>query len=133
MATLPKILKSYGVDKIIAYHQLPPNKERQILFGWEERNDLPVNQDLVLCRPTSGYDGEITISTKDDYSSYFKAVVGCELAEFLKDHSLPRFDSLKIEKDFAVSMANLLTTGEAFSWSGANKTLEFLIIPEKIS
>lgn len=133
MATLPKILKSYEVDKIIAYRQLPPNKERQILVGWEERNDLPINQDLVLCRPASGSDGEITISTKDDYSSYFRAVVGCELAEFLKNHSLPKFDNLKIEKDFAVSMANLLTTGEAFNWSGKNKTLEFSIIPDKVS
>lgn len=133
MATLPKILKSYGVDKIIAYRQLPPNKERQILFGWEEKNDLPPNNDLVLCRPASGYAGEVTISTKDDYSSYFRALVGCELAEFLKDYDLPRFSNLKIEKKFAVSIANLLTTGEAFSWSGADKILEFSIIPEKIS
>jgi len=133
LATLPKILKTYNVDQILTYRQLPPNKERQIIFGWEEKNDLPTNQELILCSPSTGYDGKVTISTKDDYISYFRAVVGCELEELLKDPNLPKFDILKIEKGFAVSMAKLLSTGQSFCWSRENGIIEFSIIPEKVS
>lgn len=130
MATLPKILKAYKVDRILGYRQLPPNKENQILFGWEERNDLPADKDLILCRPTKDLNGEVTISTKEDYISYFKAIVGYEMRDFLEDSSHPRFNDLRIAKDFAISMATLLSLGQPFVWK---ESLEFLIIPEKVS
>jgi hypothetical protein len=60
-------------------------------------------------------------------------MVGSELEEFLKDPNLPKFDILKIEKGFAISMAKLLATGESFCWSRENGIIEFSIIPEKIS
>jgi hypothetical protein len=130
LATLPKILKAYRVDRILGYRQLPPNKERQIIFGWEEKNDLPAEKDLILCRPPEGVSGEITLSTKDDYASYFKAIVGCEMSELLEDSSHPRYSSMRIEKGFAINIARLLTQGTTFVWK---ETLEFSIIPEKIS
>ena len=130
MATLPKILKTYRVDRILGYRQLPPNKEGQILFGWEERNDLPTEKSLLLCRPLEGLGGEVTISTKEDYVSYFKALVGYEVGDFLEDSNHPRFKDLKIEKDFAINIAILLNSEKAFVWK---ESLEFLIIPEKVS
>lgn len=130
MATLPKILKTYRVDRILGYRQLPPNKEGQILFGWEERNDLPTERELILCRPPEGLGGEVTVSTKEDYISYFKALVAYEAGEFLEDSNHPRFNDLKIQKDFAINMATLLSLGQSFIWK---ENLEFLIIPEKVS
>lgn len=130
MATLPKILKTYRVDRILGYRQLPPSKDRKIVFGWEEKNDCPEDKDLILCRPPEGISGEVTLSTRDDYVSYFKAIVGCEVEDFLKDSDHSRFNNLMIAKDFAIRMAEFLTLGRSFVWNGI---IEFSIIPEKIS
>jgi hypothetical protein len=48
----------------------------------------------------------------------------------LEDSNHPRFNDLKIQKDFAINMATLLSLGQSFIWK---ENLEFLIIPEKVS
>lgn len=130
MATLPKILKTYKVDKILGYHQLSPNKERQILFGWEEKNDLPKDKELILSRPQKRKKGEITIATKEDYFSYYTAIAGCTPAEFVikMEESSDVLKNLKLQTDFADGMAKFLMTGGSFSWGD----FEFIMIEEKI-
>lgn len=131
LATLAKILKTYGVDKILGYRQLPPNKDRQILFGWEEKNDLPKDKDLIISRPQKRKRGDITIATREDYISYFSAIAGCTPEEFAEKSAEygEEIKDLKLEVDFAKNMANFLITGDTFAWGG----MEFLIIKEKIS
>lgn len=132
MATLPKILKTYKVEKILGYHQLPPNKERQILFGWEEKNELPKDKELILSRPQKRKKGDITIATKEDYFSYYTAIAGCTPSEFvikMKESSDVLKDlNLKLHVDFADGMAKFLMTGGSFSWGD----VEFIMIEEKI-
>ena len=132
MATLPKILKTYKVDKILGYHQLPPNKERQILFGWEEKNELPKDKDLILSRPQKRKKGDITIATKEDYFSYYTAIAGCTPAEFVikmeESSDILRDLNLKLQTDFADGMAKFLMQGGSFSWGD----VEFLMLEEKI-
>jgi hypothetical protein len=130
LATLPKILKTYKVDKILGYHQLSPNKERQILFGWEEKNELPKDKELILSRPQKRKKGEITIATKEDYFSYYTAIAGCTPAEFVikMEESSDVLKNLKLQTDFADGMAKFLMTGGSFSWGD----VEFIIIEEKI-
>ena len=132
MATLLKILKTYKVDKILGYHQLSPNKERQILFGWEEKNELPKDKDLILSRPQKRKKGDITIATKEDYFSYYTAIAGCTPAEFvikMKESSDVLSDlNLKLQTDFADGMAKFLIQGGSFSWGD----VEFLTLEEKI-
>ena len=130
MATLPKILKTYKVDKILGYHQLSPNKERQILFGWEEKNELPKDKELILSRPQKRKKGEITIATKEDYFSYYTAIAGCTPAEFVikMEESSDVLKNLKLQTDFADGMAKFLMTGGSFSWGD----FEFIMIEEKI-
>lgn len=130
MATLPKILKTYKVDKILGYHQLSPNKERQILFGWEEKNELPKDKDLILSKPQKRKKGDITIATKEDYFSYYTAIAGCTPAEFVIkiEESSDLLKNLKIETDFAGGMAKFLMTGGSFSWGD----VEFIMLEEKI-
>ena len=130
MATLPKILKTYKVDKILGYHQLLPNKERQILFGWEEKNELPKDKDLILSKPQKRKKGDITIATKEDYFSYYTAIAGCTPAEFVIkiEESSDLLKNLKIETDFAGGMAKFLMTGGSFSWGD----VEFIMLEEKI-
>jgi hypothetical protein len=130
LATLPKILKTYKVDKILGYHQLSPNKERQILFGWEEKNELPKDKELILSRPQKRKKGEITIATKEDYFSYYTAIAGCTPAEFVikMEESSDVLKNLKLQTDFADGMAKFLMTGGSFSWGD----FEFIMIEEKI-
>ena len=132
MATLPKILKTYKVDKILGYHQLPPNKERQILFGWEEKNELPKDKELILSRPQKRKKGDITIATKEDYFSYYTAIAGCTPAEFVikmeESSNVLRDLNLKLQTDFADGMAKFLMQGGTFSWGD----VEFLMLEEKI-
>ncbi len=130
MATLPKILKTYKVDKILGYRQLPPEKDGKILVGWEERNELPAGKDLIICRPAKKSKGEVTIATKDDYISFFAVTAASSPADFLlKIRDLnTELEDLKLQIDFAKSMAILLTQGTKFSWSDR----EFLIIDQKI-
>ena len=132
MATLPKILKTYKVDKILGYHQLPPNKERQILFGWEEKNELPKDKELILSRPQKRKKGDITIATKEDYFSYHTAIAGCTPAEFVikmeESSNVLRDLNLKLQTDFADGMAKFLMQGGSFSWGD----VEFLTLEEKI-
>lgn len=132
MATLPKILKTYKVDKILGYHQLPPNKERQILFGWEEKNELPKDKELILSRPQKRKKGDITIATKEDYFSYYTAIAGCTPAEFVikmeESSNVLRDLNLKLQTDFADGMAKFLMQGGSFSWGD----VEFLMLEEKI-
>lgn len=133
MATLPKILKTYKVDKILGYHQLPPNKDRQILFGWQEKNELPNGKDLILSRPQKKKKGEISIATKEDYFAYYTAIAGCTPAEFIlkieESADTIRDLDLKLHVDFADGMAKFLTTGGTFSWGD----VEFLHLEEKIN
>jgi len=133
LATLPKILKTYKVDKILGYHQLPPNKERQILFGWQEKNELPNGKDLVLSRPQKKKKGEVSIATKEDYFSYYTAIAGCTPEEFIakmEELAVPlKEEGLKIHVDFAEGMARFLITGGTFSWGD----VEFLHLEEKVS
>ena len=131
MAALAKILKTHKVDKILRYHQLPPDKDRRIAFGWEEKNELPKDKELIICRPTKRQKGEVSISTREDYIYYFSAIAGSSPSDFLaKIESLKdELENLKLEVHFAKDMAKLLTDGISFSWN--NK--EFLIIEEKIS
>lgn len=132
MATLPKILKTYKVDKILGYHQLPPNKERQILFGWEEKNELPKDKELILSRPQKRKKGDITIATKEDYFSYYTAIAGCTPAEFVikmeESSDVLKVLNLKLQTDFADGMAKFLMQGGTFSWGD----VEFLMLEEKI-
>lgn len=133
MATLPKILKTYKVDKILGYHQLPPNKERQILFGWQEKNELPAGKDLILSRPQKKKKGEITIATKEDYFSYYTAIAGYTPAEFVikieESEDVLKNENLKLHVDFADGMAKFLMTGGSFSWGD----IEFVMLEEKIN
>jgi len=131
LAALAKILKTHKVDKILGYRQLPPDRENRILFGWEEKNELPTGKELIVCRPAKKKKGEVNISTKDDYVSYFSAIAGVAPTQFLGDlDSLEgEIKSLKLEVDFAKSMAILLTEGTPFSWGDK----EFLMIEDKIS
>ncbi len=134
MATLPKILKAYKVDKILGYHQLPPNKERQILFGWQEKNELPSGKDLIISRPQKKKKGEISIATKEDYVSYYTAIAGgLGPAEFIQkveeSEDILRDQNLMIQTEFALGMAKFLTSGDTFSWGD----VEFLLLEEKIS
>lgn len=133
MATLPKILKTYKVDKILGYHQLPPNKERQILFGWQEKNELPAGKDLILSRPQKKKNGEITIATKEDYFSYYTAIAGYTPAEFVikieESEDVLKNENLKLHVDFADGMAKFLMTGGSFSWGD----IEFVMLEEKIN
>jgi len=130
LATLPKILKTYKVDKILGYHQLSPNKERQILFGWEEKNELPKDKELILSKPKKRKKGEITIATKEDYFSYYTAIAGCTPAEFVikMEESSDVLKNLKLQTDFADGMAKFLMTGGSFSWGD----VDFIMIEEKI-
>jgi len=132
LATLPKILKTHKVDKILGYHQLPPNKERQILFGWQEKNELPKDKALILSRPQKKK-GEITIATKEDYFAYYTAIAGCTPAEFVikmeESADLLKDLDLKLHVDFADGMAKFLMTGGTFSWG----EVEFIMLEEKIS
>ena len=133
MATLPKILKTHKVDKILGYHQLPPNKERQILFGWQEKNELPKDKALILSRPQRKKKGEITIATKEDYFAYYTAIAGCTPAEFVikmeESADLLKDLDLKLHVDFADGMAKFLMTGGTFSWG----EVEFIMLEDKIS
>lgn len=132
MATLPKILKSHKVDKILGYHQLPPNKERQILFGWQEKNELPKDKDLILSRPQKRKKGEITIATKEDYFSYYTAIAGCTPAEFVikikESEGILEDLNLKLHVDFADGMAKFLITGGTFSWGD----VEFIMLEDRV-
>ena len=131
MATLPKILKTYKVDKILGYRQLPPEKDGKVLVGWEERNELPAGKELVICRPVKKSKGEITVATKEDYISFFFVAAGTSPADFVsKIQDLnSEIKDLKLQVDFAKSMAKLLLNGTSFSWD----TKEFLVIEEKLS
>jgi len=133
LATLPKILKTYKVDKILGYHQLPPNKERQILFGWQEKNELPIGKELILSRPQKRKKAEITIATKEDYFSYYTAIAGCSPAEFItkmeESEDILKDANLKLQVEFADGMARFLMRGGLFSWGD----IEFLLLEEKIS
>lgn len=131
MATLPKILKTYKVDKILGYRQLPPEKDGKVLVGWEERNELPAEKDLIVCRPAKKAKGEVTIATRDDYINFFAVTAASSPADFLlKIRDLnTELEDLKLHIDFARNMAILLTEGTKFSWSDR----EFLIIDQKIS
>jgi hypothetical protein len=132
LATLPKILKNHKVDKILGYHQLPPNKDRQILFGWQEKNELPKDKDLILSRPQKRKKGEITIATKEDYFSYYTAIAGCTPAEFvikIKESEGTLEDlNLKLHVDFADGMAKFLITGGTFSWGD----VEFVMLEDRV-
>jgi hypothetical protein len=132
LATLPKILKSHKVDKILGYHQLPPNKERQILFGWQEKNELPKDKDLILSRPQKRKKGEITIATKEDYFSYYTAIAGCTPAEFVikikESEGILEDLNLKLHVDFADGMAKFLITGGTFSWGD----VEFIMLEDRV-
>jgi hypothetical protein len=123
LATLAKILKTYKVDKILGYHQLPPNKDRQIIFGWEEKNELPKDKDLILCRPLRKKRGDISLATKEDYLSYYTAIAGYTPSEFIVkiEQSSDLLDTLN-------GMAKFLTTGGTFSWGD----VEFIMLDDKI-
>jgi hypothetical protein len=131
LATLPKILKTYKVDKILGYRQLPPEKDGKILVGWEERNELPSGKDLIICKPIKKAKGDVTIATMEDYVNYFSIVAESSPLDFLK--KIEDLDSeikdLKLNLSFVKDMANLLVNRVKFSW--ADK--EFFIIDEKIS
>lgn len=133
LATLAKILKTHKVDKILGYHQLPPNKDRQIVFGWEEKNELPKDKDLILCRPLKKKKGDISIATKEDYFSYYTAIAGYTPAEFLskieQSSDLLENLNLKIQVDFADGMAKFLISGGTFSWGD----VEFIMLDDRVA
>ena len=131
MAALAKILKTHKVDKILGYRQLAPDKDRKIIFGWEEKNELPKDAELILSRPIKRQKGEVSIATKDDYILYFSAIIGSNPSEFLSESESLKNEvrMIKIEPEFATNMAKLLVDGNGFTW----KNREFLVIEEKIS
>ena len=130
MAALAKILKTNKVDRMISYHQLEPDKDRRILFGWQEVNNLPTGKELVLSRPKGKRKGDVSLSTKEDYEKYFKSIVGLGYEELLLDPNKHQFEGVKLNKDFALLMAKFLKEGISFSWD--NK-VEYLLLQEKIS
>ena len=130
--TLPKLLKKYSVDRIISYSQLPPDKESKILFGWEETTKLPPNKKLVLSVIKKGDEIENTLSCKEDYISYFNAIVGGSPEEFLEESKSPKFEKIKIDKDFSLAMAKFLVEGEEFCWKGGTMLSEFFLIEEEV-
>lgn len=129
MATLPKILKAHKVDKILSYRQMPPNKEGAILFGWEEKNDLPKDRALVISKPFKDHIGEISIATKEDYILYYTAIVGSTPDDFIKNMDKISVESMKIDFDFAVMMGRFLTNDVSFSW----KDNEYCIVQEIVT
>ena len=128
--TLPKFIRKYSIDRIVCYLQLPPDKEGKILFGFEERSDLPKDKELIVCREISD-NPETSLSTKDDFVSYFKAIIGGEPFDFLKDHQ--KFNKISIDKNFAILMANLLTNNESFVWEQNKKKFHYFLADEKIN
>ena len=129
MATLAKILKAHKVDKILSYRQMPPNKEGAILFGWEEKNDLPKDRALVISKPLKDHIGEISIATKEDYILYYTAIVGSTPDDFIKNMDKISAESMKIDFDFAVMMGRFLTNDVSFSW----KDNEYCIVQEIVT
>ncbi len=129
MAKLSKLLKKYKVDKILTYHQLPPDKDGKILFGWKEVNELPENQDLILSRPPGKKKGDITISTRRDYVLYFQSMVGLTIEEAVADPDNQKLSNLVVEKDFLNAMAKLLLKKKDFVW---NVKTQFLYLKDII-
>lgn len=107
---------------------MPPNKEGAILFGWEEKNDLPKDKVLVVSKTTKDNVGEISIATKEDYILYYTAIVGSAPDDFLKSMDKASAESMKIDFDFAVMMGKFLTDNVSFSW----KDHECYIVPEVV-
>lgn len=130
MAALAKIIKLNKVDKMISYHQLQPDKDKKILFGWQEVNTLPVGKDLVLSRPKGKKKGEVSLATKEDYERYFRSIVGVTHSDLLAGPELTSFENIKLNKDFALLMAKFLSDGKGFSWD--NK-MEYILLDDKIS
>lgn len=141
---LPAILKKYNVDRVIGYHELPSDKDGKILFGWQEKNDLPLGEKLVLSRqfgsttleqghtaPLSG-DGKpdiIVLAAKADYLIYFEHLVGVSPAEYISKSDKLKSD-FKINNAFILDIALFLTTGEKFTW---DSKVEYLLLPEVIT
>lgn len=143
MAKLASILKQYSVDRVIGYHELPPDKDGKILFGWQEKNDLPLGEKLVLSRqfgnttleqghtaPLSG-DGNpdiVVLATRADYLIYFDHLVGVSPAEYISKSDRLKSD-FKINNAFILDIALFLTTGDKFTW---DHKVEYQIIKEVI-
>ena len=130
LAALAKIIKLNKVDKMITYHQLQPDKDKKILFGWQEVNTLPTGKELVLSRPKGKRSGEVSLSTKEDYEKYFKSIVGVSHSDLLASQDDHSFEGIKLNRDFALLMAKFLVDGKGFSWD--NK-MEYLLLDDKIS
>lgn len=129
MATLAKILKAHKVDRILSYRQMPPNKEGAILFGWEEKNDLPKDKVLVISKSIKDGIWETSIATKEDYILYYKAITGHSPEDFQKNMDKVSAESLKIDFDFAVMIGKFLRDEVCFSW----KDSECYIVPEVVT
>lgn len=143
MAKLASILKQYSVDRVIGYHELPPDKDGKILFGWQERNELPLGEDLILSRqfgsstleqgkvaPLSG-DGKpdiVVLATRSDYLIYFDHLVGVDPAEYISKSDQLKTD-FKINNAFILDIALFLTTGQKFTW---DSKVEYRLIPETV-
>ena len=117
------------MDRILSYRQMPPNKDGAILFGWEEKNDLPKDKTLVISRSTKDGVVETSIATKEDYILYYKAITGHSPEDFQKNMDKVSAESLKIDFDFALMIGKFLRDEVGFSW----KDFECYIVPEVVT
>jgi hypothetical protein len=108
---------------------MPPNKEGAILFGWEEKNDLPKDKVLVIARSSRDGAVETSIATKEDYILYYKAITGFGPEDFQNNMDKVSAESMKIDFDFAVMMGKFLTDEVGFSW----KDSECYIVPDVVT
>lgn len=129
MAKLASILKQHNVDRVIGYHELPPDKDGKILFGWQEKNELPLNEQLVLSRQFGdGMPDTVVLATRKDYLTYFDHLVGVLPAEYISKSDRLKSD-FKMNNQFIMDIALFLTTGIKFIW---DSKVEYQIIAEII-